>query len=102
MQHHIQAVGGQEPFGPAQQGVRVGRRNPLPDGLARRTELVLDHEVATEQEYIDRVRDWDWSRLRALWDAVESNATPDWDPGKALEYLVLRAFQLDGAEVTWP
>ena len=27
---------------------------------------------------------------------------PGWPPGRALEYLVLRAFQLEGAEVTWP
>lgn len=27
---------------------------------------------------------------------------PGWPPGRALEYLVLRAFQLEGAKVTWP
>jgi hypothetical protein len=30
------------------------------------------------------------------------NTSTFWDEGKALEYLVLRAFQLDGAEVAWP
>ena len=27
---------------------------------------------------------------------------PGWPGGKAFEYLVLRAFELEGAEVTWP
>ena len=25
-----------------------------------------------------------------------------WEPGKAFEYLILRAFELEGAVVTWP
>ena len=25
-----------------------------------------------------------------------------WEPGRALEYLVLRAFELEGAQVVWP
>lgn len=38
-----------------------------------------------------------------MWQVLRSadNLT-GWPPGKALEYLVLRAFQLGGAEVTWP
>lgn len=28
--------------------------------------------------------------------------TPGWPPGKALEYLIVRAFDLDGAKVRWP
>jgi hypothetical protein len=40
--------------------------------------------------------------LRSLWSQIEDRSTPDWDSGKAFEYMVLRAFELDGAEVKWP
>jgi hypothetical protein len=43
-----------------------------------------------------------WEELRALWNSIANRDTPEWDAGKAFEYLVLRAFQLDGAEITWP
>ena len=42
-----------------------------------------------------------WDGLRDLWNKIENRET-DWLSGKAFEYLVLRAFQLDGAEVKWP
>jgi hypothetical protein len=40
--------------------------------------------------------------LFALWQAIAAKNTPGWPPGRALEYLVLRAFALEGAEVRWP
>jgi hypothetical protein len=41
--------------------------------------------------------------LVSLWGQIVAKTTsPRWDPGKALEYLVLRAFELEGATVTWP
>jgi hypothetical protein len=43
-----------------------------------------------------------WDGLRALWENIEKRDTPQWEPGKAFEFLVLRAFQLDGAEIKWP
>lgn len=43
-----------------------------------------------------------WDGLRTLWDNIENRSTPEWDAGRAFEYLVLRAFQLDGARVKWP
>lgn len=33
---------------------------------------------------------------------IEAGNTPGWEPGKALEYFVLRAFQLEEAQVTFP
>jgi hypothetical protein len=37
-----------------------------------------------------------------MWEVLCSrDDLPGWLPGRALEYLVLRAFQLEGAEVTW-
>jgi restriction endonuclease len=44
----------------------------------------------------------DWRDLRALWNAIERRDTPQWEAGKAFEHLILRAFQLDGAQVRWP
>jgi hypothetical protein len=38
-----------------------------------------------------------------MWDVLYAGDNlPGWPPGRALEYLVLRAFQLEGAQVTWP
>lgn len=48
------------------------------------------------------IRSLGWDGLRALWDNIENRSTPGWDAGQAFEYLVIRAFQLDGARVRWP
>ncbi|WP_275900295.1 restriction endonuclease [Pyxidicoccus trucidator] len=38
-----------------------------------------------------------------MWQVVHSGDNLlGWPPGRALEYLILRAFQLEGADVTWP
>ncbi|MGO8675310.1 MAG: hypothetical protein ACLQVX_05510 [Limisphaerales bacterium] len=37
-----------------------------------------------------------------LWGRIQAKNTPGWDAGKALEYLILRAFQIEGATVAWP
>jgi hypothetical protein len=42
-----------------------------------------------------------WSGLRALWQEIGQRNTQVWDSGKAFEYLVLRAFELDGADVRY-
>jgi hypothetical protein len=31
----------------------------------------------------------DWNSLRNLWNAVRAGATPGWENGEALEYLVI-------------
>ena len=54
------------------------------------------------EDYIARIRSMDWSGLQSLWEEVKAGGTPGWPPGKALEYLILRAFELDDAEITWP
>lgn len=51
---------------------------------------------------VARIRKLDWTGLRLLWAQITAGRTPGWPPGMALEYLVLRAFELDGAEVRWP
>jgi hypothetical protein len=58
--------------------------------------------MTSKEEYEARIAQCDWSDLLDLWDAIEARDTPGWGPGKAFEYLVLRAFQLEGAEVGWP
>ncbi len=42
-----------------------------------------------------------WEDLRSLWESIENRNTPEWDAGKAFEYLIVRAFQLDEAEVKY-
>ncbi|HEY9802108.1 MAG TPA: hypothetical protein V6D25_17230 [Leptolyngbyaceae cyanobacterium] len=59
--------------------------------------------MTTEAEYQARITSYDWDDLSILWSEIKTKNTSNfWDEGKALEYLVLRAFQLDGAEVAWP
>ncbi len=58
--------------------------------------------MTAEQAYAHRIQQYAWKDLIGLWQAIEAENTPDWPPGKAFEYLVLRAFQLEGAYVMWP
>lgn len=58
--------------------------------------------MPTREEYETRAQTLGWPELRVLWNQIKVRDTPGWEPGKAFEYLVLRAFQLDGAEVRWP
>ncbi|MEH2040366.1 restriction endonuclease [Nostoc sp.] len=58
--------------------------------------------MPTAKEYQAKIANYNWDDLVQLWSEIESGDTPGWGAGKALEYLVLRAFGLDGAEVTWP
>ena len=58
--------------------------------------------MTTNAEYQARIQTFDRSRLLTLWDHIQRNETPDWEPGKALEYLVIRAFELENAEVAYP
>jgi hypothetical protein len=59
--------------------------------------------MATAGEYRQRIAAvTDWAAVRAFWQRIVQQDTPDWEPGKAFEYLVLRAFELDGATVRYP
>jgi Restriction endonuclease len=51
--------------------------------------------------YEAMIQSLQWQDLRSLWQQIGTRNTPGWDSGKAFEYLVLRAFQLDGAEVRY-
>jgi hypothetical protein len=41
-------------------------------------------------------------KLTKLWSEILDRETPHWESGKALEYFVLRAFELEGATVRYP
>jgi hypothetical protein len=58
--------------------------------------------MATAADYQAKISLLDWKGLRELWGAIADRETPGWEPGKAFEHLVLRAFELAGAQVTWP
>jgi restriction endonuclease len=58
--------------------------------------------MSSHAEHVARIRELDWAGLRALWMRIKAGHTPGWPAGKAFEYLVLRAFELDGAQVVWP
>ncbi|NOQ34857.1 MAG: hypothetical protein GQ569_03075 [Methylococcaceae bacterium] len=58
--------------------------------------------MATELEYQAKIRSYDWEQLQDLWQAIKEKDTPEWANGKALEYLIIRAFELENAEVRYP
>ncbi|MNK74239.1 hypothetical protein D3C87_937470 [compost metagenome] len=56
----------------------------------------------TEEKYAAKAKTLTWDELRDLWQEILANNTPDWDSGKAFEYLVVRMFELDNVEVKYP
>lgn len=58
--------------------------------------------MATASEYQQRIQHCDWTALKELWQQIENRDTPNWEAGKAFEYLVVRMFELDGATVKYP
>lgn len=61
-----------------------------------------------DQALVERARNLDREGLIALWEQVQARHAVPWPPGKALECLVIRAFELEAAgtservAVTWP
>jgi len=55
-----------------------------------------------EFDYVTLISNLDRNGLLDLWAQIEKGDTADWPAGIAFEYLVLRALELDGAEVRWP
>lgn len=58
--------------------------------------------MTAADKYVALTTAMKWPEIRQLWGQIQSGNTPDWPPGKALEYMLVRAFQLDGAVVRWP
>lgn len=57
--------------------------------------------MTTEAQYKTMIQSLQWKDLRDLWEGIRNRNTPGWDAGKAFEYLIVRAFHLDGAEVKY-
>jgi hypothetical protein len=54
-------------------------------------------------DYRERVLALDNAGVYRTWQVVlRGDNLVGWPPGRALEYLILRAFELEGAKVTWP
>jgi hypothetical protein len=51
--------------------------------------------MATPAELEKKIKLLNWAGLRSLWAAVQAGSPLGWEGGEALEYLVLRAFELD-------
>lgn len=58
--------------------------------------------MTTEAEYRQAISTYEPNHLFELWKQIQSGETPNWEQGKALEYLIIRAFELEGADVTYP
>ena len=59
--------------------------------------------MPTSQEYQAAIRKLKWPGLKKLWNEIGSGTVDNWwEPGKAFEYLIVRMFELDRADVTWP
>ncbi|MEN8217950.1 MAG: restriction endonuclease [Pseudomonadota bacterium] len=58
--------------------------------------------MSEEIKYKYKISQYQWDDLLNLWEAIKNGNTPEWSPGKAFEYLIVRAFQLEGADVIYP
>ena len=56
----------------------------------------------SEQKLIATIRSYNWPKLKKFWTQIKVGNTPEWASGKALEYMLVRAFDLEGAEVVYP
>jgi hypothetical protein len=69
--------------------------------MARRAKRV-DQVATAKVDYVAAIQRLDWNELIGLWQQIAARDTPGWPDGKALEHLIIRAFQLSGADVEWP
>jgi hypothetical protein len=53
--------------------------------------------------YKSQAQGMSWDDVRSLWQHISNgNPIPNWNAGKALEHLVVRAFELSGLRVEYP
>ena len=57
--------------------------------------------MASEEELKNKIQSYDWPELEKLWKKIQEGTT-GWGSGKALEYFILRAFELEQAVVRYP
>ena len=58
--------------------------------------------MTKSETYIHNIRQLNNDGLQQLFAQIQVKDTPDWADGKALEYLILRQFEIEGAEVIYP
>ena len=63
--------------------------------------------MAEEDKYIKEIGRYNQSGLCRLWrkhldDKLDASQKTFWKDGKLMEYVVLRAFELEGATIRWP
>jgi len=58
--------------------------------------------MPTAEEYESKAKALDHAGLVVLWSQIIARNTSGWDTGKAFEYLILRAFEIEGAVVQYP
>lgn len=73
-------------------------------GVYQRTFIVFSSSLPSERDLEDvrRAEKMAWKGLNTLWTQIKAGNTPGWDGGKALEYLVIRAFKLSKLEAEYP
>lgn len=62
------------------------------------TELITDAGMPASKELEAKIQALNWPGLQRLWASVKRGDTPDWEAGRAFEYLVLRAFEVEHTE----
>ncbi len=55
-----------------------------------------------DAEYHNKISQMHWRELQGLWQQILACETPDWESGRAFEYLVVRMFELDGFKAKYP
>ena len=55
-----------------------------------------------EQRMVNTIRGYNRQKLKKFWQQIKSGNTLGWATGKALENMLVRAFDLEGAEVVYP
>ena len=63
---------------------------------------MIHYNMPTELDYQQQILQYQRNDLLTLWQAIKLGNIPGWPPGKAFEYFVIRAFQLEGADVCYP
>lgn len=57
--------------------------------------------MAMKSQHKASIRNLNHKGLLRLWTQIKNRRTPGWPDGKAFEYLILRAFEIEGAEVRY-
>ncbi len=59
--------------------------------------MASEHEKAVRAKHLK-----ERAELIGLWEQIKVGDTPQWERGDAFEYLIIRAFDIEGLHVRWP